>query len=218
MIEPSKTRRLPSSLASSLLLAALVAACQQQTPANSAPPPGITAPAPPANPQPDVNIAPTERASPPVLKAEALGEFEPGNPVASAITGKLDIQDTELRGENGASFTTERVAIVKGGDEYSAGATYAQALQIDAGQPVELRRVLQETPPTATPANAICGGDRAGYIALAKVEEGGDEVVRLMGLKGTDLPAAKASGIALCAIAMYLKPAGARTANAGKRG
>ena len=196
------SRHLPR-LALGLAVLAL-AACEPAKPVNSAPPEEITAPAPSANPQPDVNAKPVERAAPPVITPVALGEFEPGNPVATAVTGKLSLEDALLKGDNGASFTTERVALVIGGDQYSPGQTYAQAMMIPAEQQVELRRVLEETPPTQTPANALCGGSRTGFIALAKVDEDGGEIVKLIGLKGTDLPAATATGVELCASTFYI--------------
>ncbi len=186
------------------MLAMGLAGCEPSKPVNTAPPEEITAPAPAANPQPDVNAKPVERAAPPVIKPVALGEFEPGNPVAVAVTGKLTLEDAALKGDNGASFTTERVALVSGGDQYSAGNTYAQAMMIAADQPVELRRVLEQTPPTQMPANALCGGSPVGFIALAKVDEGSDEIVKLIALKGTDLPAATATGVELCASTFYI--------------
>jgi hypothetical protein len=159
----------------------LLAACDKQAPVNSAPPEEITAPAPAANPQPDVNAEPVERAAPPMVKAVAM-----------------------MRGDNGASFTTERVAIVNGADQYSPGNTYAQAMMVAADQEIELRRVLEQTPPTQMPANAMCGGSQTGFIALAKVTEAGGDMVKVIGLKGSDMPAASAKGIELCASTMYL--------------
>ena len=182
-----------------------LAGCEAKKPAAEADEPETTiAPAPAANPEPDANAAPVERAAPPMLKPVALGTFEPGNPVAEAITGKLEVEDTTLRGANGASFTTERVAILKGGDEYTAGETYAEAMMIEPSETVELRRVLEETPPSKVPGNALCANGRAGYIAMAKVMEDKTEVVKLMGLQGGDLPAPGASGIALCASTHYV--------------
>ena len=195
-----------------VLMAAGLSACEPSAPVNTAPPEAITAPAPSANPQPDVNAKPVERAAPPMIKPVALGEFDPGNPVATAVTGKLSVEDTVIKGENGASFTTERVAMVSGGDQYSAGSTYAQAMIVDASQPVELRRVLEETPPTQSPSNALCGGSRTGFIALAKVEDTTGETLKLIGLKGTDLPAATANGIELCASTQYFPIAGGANA------
>lgn len=208
----SKARAVAGPMLAGAFAALVLAACEPQKPVNSAPPEEITAPAPSANPQPDVNAKPVERAAPPVITPVALGEFEPGNPVATAVTGRLSLEDTMLKGENGASFTTERVALVIGGDQYSAGQTYAQAMMIPAEQQVELRHVLEETPPTQAPANALCGGSRTGFIALAKVEEGDDEIVKLIGLKGADLPAATASGIELCASTFYIADKNARAA------
>ena len=124
------------------------------------------------------------RAAPPVIKPVALGDFVPGTPVANTATGRLSIQDSKLQGSNGASFGTERVALVKGGDEYSPGATYAASMQIDASQPVELRHVVEQTPPTDNPADAFCGGAPTGYIALAKVGEGDKEMVKVLALQG----------------------------------
>ncbi|HZX76979.1 hypothetical protein [Lysobacter sp.] len=193
----------------------LLAACEPSKPVNTAPPEEITAPAPAANPQPDANAMPVERAAPPVVKPVALGEYDPGNPVAIAVTGKLTLEETELKGENGARFTTERVALVNGGDQYSAGNTYAQAMMIPADLQVELRRVLEETPPTEAPANALCGGSRTGFIALAKVEEGDGEMLKLIGLKGTDLPAASAQGVELCASTFYIRTGPLKEAEQG---
>ena len=193
----------------------LLAACEPSKPVNTAPPEEITAPAPAANPQPDANAMPVERAAPPVVKPVALGEYDPGNPVAIAVTGKLTLEETELKGENGARFTTERVALVNGGDQYSAGSTYAQAMMIPADLQVELRRVLEETPPTEAPANALCGGSRTGFIALAKVEEGDGELLKLIGLKGTDLPAASAQGVELCASTFYIRTGPLKEAEQG---
>lgn len=182
-----------------------LAGCEAKKPATETVTPETTiAPAPAAHPEPDANAAPVERAAPPMLKPVALGTFEPGNPVAEAITGKLEVEDSTLRGANGASFTTERVAILKGGDEYTAGETYAEAMMIEPTETVELRRVLEETPPSKIPGNALCANARAGYIAMAKVMEDNTEVVKLMGLQGADLPAPGASGIALCASTHYV--------------
>lgn len=203
----SGAKRAVARAAMAFLVAGL-AACEPSAPVNTAPPEAITAPAPSANPQPDVNAKPVERAAPPMIKPVALGEFDPGNPVATAVTGKLSLEDTLIKGENGASFTTERVALVNGGDQYSPGSTYAQAMIVDASQPVELRRVLEETPPTQSPASALCGGNRTGFIALAKVEDATGETLKLIGLKGSDLPAATANGIELCASTQYFPIAG----------
>ncbi|SFK67546.1 hypothetical protein [Lysobacter sp. cf310] len=186
------------------LCAFALSACQPQAPANAAAPESTTAAPPPAMPSPDPNAAPVERAAPPLIKPVALGEFEPGNPVASAATGKLSIEDATLKGANGASFGTERVALVTGGDEYSAGATYAASMQIDASQPVELRHVVEQTPPTDQPGNAFCGGAPTAYIALAKVGEGEHEVVKVLALQGQDLPAPGAKGVSVCATTSYL--------------
>jgi hypothetical protein len=192
--------------ASGLMIAALtLVGCEAKKPAETPAEPETTiAPPPPANPSSDANAAPVERAAPPMLKPVALGSFEPGDPVAEAITGKLEVEDSKLRGANGASFTTERVAILKGGDEYTAGRTYAEAMMIEPSETVELRRVLEETPPSKNPNNALCANARAGYIAMARVMEDKAEIVKLMGMQGSELPAPGASGIALCASTHYV--------------
>ena len=86
------------SLATSGLMIAVailaLAGCEAKKPAAEVVEPETTiAPAPAAHPEPDANAAPVERASPPMLKPVALGTFEPGNPVAEAITGKLEVED-----------------------------------------------------------------------------------------------------------------------------
>lgn len=189
-----------------LALAVLaLAACSQSAPVNTAAPQETTA-APPPPPQsvPDPDADPVSRASPPMLTPVALGVFEPGNPVAQATTGKLTIDDLELKGENGSLYKTERVAIVRGGDQYSAGQTYGATMQIEASQAVELRRVIEQSPPKETPANAFCGTTPTGFIALAKVSEPTGDVVKLMALQGGDLPAATAQGVGLCASMFYM--------------
>jgi hypothetical protein len=192
-------------LAAATIAIAALAGCNAEKPAAAVQPEATTiAPAPPAHPEPDTSANPVERAAPPMLKPVALGSFEPGDPVAEAVTGKLEIEDANLRGANGASFTTERVAILKGGDEYTAGETYAEAMMIEPTETVELRRVLEETPPSKVPGNALCANAHTTYIAMAKIDEDKTQVVKLMGLQGADLPAPKATGIALCASTHYI--------------
>lgn len=191
----------------SLLATAVLAmaACSQSAPVNTAAPQETTA-APPPPPQavPDPDADPVSRASPPMLTPVALGAFEPGNPVAQATTGKLTIDDLELKGENGSLYKTERVAIVRGGDQYSAGQTYGATMQVEASQAIELRRVLEQTPPKETPGNAFCGNTPTGFIALAKVSEATGDVIKLIALQGSDLPAATAQGVGLCASMFYM--------------
>ena len=207
------TPRLPRPRLSAFALAAFVfasAGCDRQPeapPAEEPAQPAATAeapPAPPAVPGPDASAATIERAAPPTLRAVALGKFEPGNPVAEAVTGAIDIEDTKITGANGASFLTERVAIVRGGDEFTAGQRYADIMMMDAEQPVELRRVVEETRPTAQPDNGFCNRMKTGYLALASYDEGGDTLVKVIGLQGDGLPAATAQDTTLCASTFYL--------------
>lgn len=176
----------------------------QSQPLDSAPPPvADTAEPPPAIPQHDPSAAPVERAAPPTLQPVALGEFEAGGEVAETATGSLTIEDTRIAGENGASFVTERVALVSGDDQYAPGARYADAMMIEPRQQVELRHVVEETRSAETPGDAFCGSADTGYIALAMVKEGETEVVKLIALSGQELPAASATGVKLCAAAEY---------------
>lgn len=163
-----------------------------------------TAPPPPALPEHDPAASPVERAAPPTLQPVVLGKFEAGDTVAESATGALDIKDTRIDGANGASFVTERVALVSGDDQYSAGARYADAMMIEPRVPVELRRVLEQTPPTRTPADAFCGNAKTGWLALARIMDGDAQVVKLLALGGQELPAASATGVKLCAAAQYL--------------
>ncbi|WP_407351794.1 hypothetical protein [Luteimonas sp. R10] len=162
-----------------------------------------TAPAPQEHPEPDPSEARVERAAPPEVRPVALGEFEPEDPVAEAATGRLTLEDDVIRGANGAGFVTERVAIVRAGDEYRSGERYADVLAVGSEQPVELRRVLEETPPDADPGAALCGETGADYIALASVPSDRGDAVKLVALRGESMPAATAEDIALCAAAHY---------------
>ena len=193
-----------SILAASLFL--VVGCSRNEAPAEqAAPQPAVadTAAAPPAIPQHDPAAAPVERAAPPTLQPVVLGKFLAGNPVAESATGELTIEDGRIVGANGATFTTERVALVSGDDQYTAGARYADTMMIEPRQQVELRHVVEETPPGTEPAKAFCGTLKTGYLALAKIMDGDTEVVKVLALSGQDLPAASATDVALCAAADY---------------
>ncbi len=141
------------------------------------------------------------------LAPVVLGVFDAGNPVAQATTGRLTIEDTLIRGDNGASFKTERVAIAKGSDLFAAGYSYAGAMDIPADQPVEIRKVLAQTPPTKTPDNAFCGKDPVGLLAVVRDMKGG-ESVKLAALKLSAAPGASTAESSLCALTMYFPPIG----------
>ncbi|MBO7941690.1 hypothetical protein JTP77_038215, partial [Streptomyces sp. S9] len=87
---------------------------------------------------------------------------------------------------------------------YSAGQTYGATMQVEASQAIELRRVIEQTPPKQTPANSFCGAQPTGFIALAKISEGSGDVIKLIALQGSDLPAASAQGVGLCASMFYM--------------
>ena len=183
----------------------LFAGCSRSGPsaAPASQPQANTAPAPPAIPQHDPASAPVERAAPPTLQAVVLGEFAPGNPAAESATGALTIEDGEMVGANGARFTTERVALVNGDDQYTADARFADAMMIEPRQQVELRHVVEETPPTDAADNAFCGTLKTGHLAIAKVMDGDVEQVKILALSGQGLPAASATDVAACAMAEY---------------
>lgn len=194
------------SIATTALLAAGCNRPEQGAATPEAQPAATTAPppAPRAVLEPDTANATIERAAPPTLRPVVLGKFDPGNPVAEAVTGALDIEDGRITGANGASFVTERVAIVRGGDEFTAGQRYADVMMMDADQPVELRRVIDETRPTEVPGNAFCGNMKTGYLALASYAEGDNQLVKVIGLQGDGIPAASAQDTTLCASTFYL--------------
>ncbi len=139
------------------------------------------------------------------LAPVVLGVFDAGNPVVQAATGRLTIEDTTIRGDNGASFVTERVKIAKGSDLFAAGYSYAGAMDIPDEQPVEIRKVTAQTAPTQSPGNALCGKEPVGLIALVRDMKGG-ETVKVAALKGTGLPGEGSSETALCALTMYFPP------------
>ncbi|MEZ0470304.1 hypothetical protein [Luteimonas salinilitoris] len=184
-----------------------IAGCNSSQPegAGDAAPPQAesTAPPPQENPEPDPSKERVERAAPPEVRPVALGEFEPEDPVAEAATGRLTLEDDAIRGANGAEFVTERIAIVRAGDEYRAGERYADALAVGSEQPVELRRVLEETPPDGEPGAAFCGDMDTGYIALASMPSDSGDTVKLIALRGESMPAAAAEDVTLCAAAHY---------------
>lgn len=162
----------------------------------SAPPPP-----PRASMDPDPASATIERAAPPTLQPVALGGFTPADRIAEATTGTLEVEDARISGGNGASFVTERVAIVRGGDEFSAGQRYADVMQVDAGQPVELRRVLDEV--RAGDGEGFCGRMKTGFLALATDSDGGQRVLKLLALQGDGIPAPTAADTRLCVATVY---------------
>ncbi|TKS53753.1 hypothetical protein E4582_02510 [Luteimonas yindakuii] len=186
-----------------------LAACQDigDTPAthvSTTAPIVVTAAPPPADvPSHDPQLRPGSRAAPPMLHPVALGPFETGNPTAESITGSITIEGSRIVGENGAEFVTERIAILRGGDEFLPGQRYADAMMIGTEHPVELRRVVAETWPTRVPGNAICRDMKTGYLAITKVAEGEHDVVRVMGLRGQDMPAPSAQDVVVCASSSY---------------
>jgi hypothetical protein len=183
----------------------LSAGCSRSGPA-AAPatqPETNTAPAPPAIPQHDPATAPVERAAPPTLQAVVLGQFAASNAAAETATGALTIEDGRIVGANGASFTTERVALVNGDDQYTADARFADAMMIEPRQQVELRHVVEETPPADAADDAFCGALKTGHLAIAKVMDGDVEQVKILALSGQGLPAASATDVAACAMAEY---------------
>src|SRR5690606_18156041 len=139
----------------------------------------------------------------PTLRAVVLGEFEPANAVAKSATGVLTIADGGIEGANGASFTTERVALVNGDDRFTADARFADARMIEPRQQVELRHVIEATPPTDAPGQARCGTLKTGHLASARVMDGEVEVVTMLALGGQGLPAASSTDVALCGMAEY---------------
>lgn len=161
------------------------------------------APAPADVPSHDPSQRPSNRAAPPMLHPVALGLFETGNPIAESVTGRLQIEGSRIVGENGAEFVTERIAILRGRDEFLPGKRYADALMIGGEHPVELRRVVSETWPTSAPGNAICRDMKTGYLAITKVAQGENDVVRVMGLRGHDMPAPSAQDVVVCASSSY---------------
>ena len=198
---------LPSRLAAAALALACLApmGCARDTvPASSAAQPPATS-APPPSPRtsqdPDPAKAPIERAAPPTLQPVAIGRFVAADRVAAAMTGAIEITDSRITGEDGVAFVTERMAIVRGGDEYSAGERYADMMSIDAGHPVELRRVLDEV--RAEDGQGFCGSMKTGFLALASYEDAGIRVVKLLALQGDGIPAATAADTRLCAATSY---------------
>src|SRR3546814_5768752 len=79
--------------------------------------------------------------------------FRSSNPVAESATGALTIADGEIVGADGATFTTERVALVSGDDQYTADAGFAEAMMIEPRKQ-ETGRAHVCTP--VTNANLVC--------------------------------------------------------------
>ena len=204
--------RLPVTGMTFLLLSIVFSGCRPADPEPPAPQGRPTAAAVDEAPEPpdlrgaDASAAPPiGRAAPPMLQPVTLGKFIATDAPAKDGTGTLRIEDTTLRGANGAVFVTERIAVIRAGDEYAKGARYADVLGVGAEQPVELRRVVEETAPKAGAGTAFCGARPTGYLALARiVEPDGREALRMIALQGEALPAASSAGTHFCKSAQYL--------------
>lgn len=170
----------------------------------------------------DPTVRRHERAAPPELQALVNGRFQPRGERATRATGAIEIDDHAISAELGSALSTERIAIVRGDDQYRAGERYSSLLMVGAEQPVELRRVYpaavdataadadgdarQDTAsaPSGMPAAVpLCTAGDAAYIALVMVNEGDRQVVRLAGLKGESMPAAGAGDIEACEVLEY---------------
>ncbi|NZA27373.1 hypothetical protein H0E84_13355 [Luteimonas sp. SJ-92] len=188
-----------------LAAAALPTACGPTPPERDATAQPATRAAPPPQEArgPDPTVERSERAAPPELQPVALGAFVPADADAEAATGRLVVDDEFIEGANGARFVTERIAIVRGSDRYRPGERYADALAVGGEQPVELRRVLEETHPEAGAAEGLCGGSGTGYIALASTQSNDGQRISLLGLGGDAVPAAAAEDIVPCKAVRY---------------
>src|SRR3546814_11827169 len=102
--------------------------------------------------------------------------------------------------------TTERVALVSGDDQYTADARFAEAMMIEPRKQVDLRHVVEETPPTDAPGNAFCGPLKTGHPATAQVMDGDAAVVEVLAPSGQGLPAAPDPGSALSGLADHPAP------------
>ena len=102
-----------------------------------------------------------------------------------------------------ANIASRDEAEVRKGYERVIRPRFADAMMIGTEHPVELRRVVSETWPTRAPGNAICRDMKTGYLAITKIAEGDHDVVRLMGLRGQDMPAPSAADVTVCASSSY---------------
>lgn len=208
------------------MTASALSACGERAPQPSPSlPPAVSAPAPERVPANDPTVRRHERAAPPELQALVSGRFQPRGERATAATGAIEIDDHTISAALGDELSTERIAIVRGDDQYRAGERYSSLLMVGAEQPVELRRVYvfardvegdadaadgatapDDTPPEPADAQAavpLCASGDAAYIALVMVNEGDRRVVRLAGLKGDSMPAAGASDTEACEVLEY---------------
>lgn len=130
------------ALGALVLAMTLLAGCDDRTaPAESQAPPRAAAPAPEGVPANDPAVRRHERAAPPELQALVSGRFQPRGERAAAATGAIEIGDDSIVPVEGATLATERIAIVRGDDQYRSGERYSSLLMVGAEQPVELRRV-----------------------------------------------------------------------------
>lgn len=192
-----------------IVLAVFVAACQPDMPqparSQAEAPVAVDDAPPPQVRGPDPDAAPIERAAPPMLQPVTLGDFIAADDPAKSGTGALHVEDALIRGANGAIFVTERIALVRGDDEYMKGARYSDVLMVGGEQPIELRRVVQETAPTTGEGASFCGAQPTAYLALARIVEGdGRESLRMVALQGEGVPAASSSDTRLCQSAQYV--------------
>ncbi|TKS53752.1 hypothetical protein E4582_02505 [Luteimonas yindakuii] len=176
----------------------------------------------PAN---DPAVRRLERAAPPELQALVNGRFQPRGDRAMEATGAIEVTDHAISAAKGDDLPTERIAIVRGDDQYRPGERYSNLLMVGAEQPVELRRVyplpvagdatasdgrdgvpMEDDPSRPAPARVgppLCASGDADFVALVMLNEGARQVVRLAGLQGRSTPAAGAEDIEACAVLEY---------------
>ncbi|WP_129135621.1 hypothetical protein [Luteimonas sp. YGD11-2] len=123
------------------MTASALSACGERAPPSPPPAPADSAPPQERVPANDPAVRRHERAAPPELQALVSGRFEPRGERATRATGAIEVDDHAISAAQGDELSTERIAIVRGDDQYRAGERYSSLLMVGAEQPVELRRV-----------------------------------------------------------------------------
>lgn len=198
------------------ITASALSACGERAPPSPPPAPADSAPPQERVPANDPTVRRHERAAPPELQALVSGRFEPRGERATRATGAIEVDDHAISAAQGDELSTERIAIVRGDDQYRAGERYSSLLMVGAEQPVELRRVyppagdagdddpvgadtaaVEGTPPVAAGAPAGIPADAAadGHTAVPLCASGEASYIALVMVNEGDRQVVRLAGL-----------------------
>jgi len=142
------------------------------------------------------------------VPASIIGEFRAASQTARDVTGNVSIERAGLAFDRGVVLYTRTLNPRSASERIARdGDNYAAVLVSSADEPIELRRVTEQT--LTQGAEGLCGAERPTYVAIANEER--SAYLTLLVFAGAEPPGPTATDSRLCARFKYAAPDGART-------